>query len=316
MLPDGRAHVTAHITKFVMPGLKREARLRADVPGSNAFDSKAARKSWIARTSARRRASRFSPGMTKRMDATLARKYPPDDLFQDLPADGLVGERGIAPPPAVLLHFLGRGDKALRHLGKIRVGVVQAEDQATGPDPAQGELLRTQIILKHPIVARRLGVMDHPDRRKVADPYRQIVLGQHLVQPPRPLVPDGIEPAVDRTKRRVAKPGQEFIHRRHDIGVRIEGAAREADIDGMIFTKTTHQVLAPADHADRESAREALAIGHHVGAHAEIFLSAAGGEPEADEDLVKDQDDVALGADLPQRLEPGAVGPAFEIPAE
>src|SRR6266478_2327547 len=117
MLPDGRAHVTAHITKFVMPGLKREARLRADVPGIHVFDSKAARKTWIARTSARRRAPRFSPAMTENERAHLAGKYPPDDLFQDLPADGLVGERGIAPPPAVLLHFLGRGDKALRHLG-------------------------------------------------------------------------------------------------------------------------------------------------------------------------------------------------------
>src|SRR6266403_4531666 len=180
MLPDGRAHVTAHITKFVMPGLKRGARLRAEVPGIHVFDSTAAKKTWMVGTSARRRASRFSPAVTENERARLARKYPPDDLFQDLPADGLVGERSVAPPPAVLLHFLGRGAKALRHLGKIRVGVVQAEDQATGPDPAQGELLRTQIILKHPIVARRLGVMDHPDRRKVADPYRQIVLGQHL----------------------------------------------------------------------------------------------------------------------------------------
>src|SRR5712675_2153167 len=151
MPPDGRPQSSSC--------LKREARLRADVPA-----------------------------MAENERLRLAGKYPPDDLFQDSPADVLVGERSVAPPPAVLLHFLGGGDKALRHLGKIRVGVVQAEDQAAGPDPAQGELLCTQIILKHPIVARRLGVMDHPDRRKVADPYRQIVLGQHLVQPPRPLV--------------------------------------------------------------------------------------------------------------------------------
>src|SRR6267142_4542552 len=199
MPPEGRAH----ITKFVMPGL---------VPGIHVL---ASRKMWMTGTSARRRASRFSPVMAEQEASRSAKKYPREDLFQDLPADGLVGERGIAPPPAVLFHFLSRGDKAFRHLRKIRVGVVQAEDQATGPDPAQCELLEAQIILKHPIVAGRLGVMDHPDRRKVADPYRQIVLGQHLVQPPRPLIPDGIEPAVDRTKRRVAKPAQEFIHRRH-----------------------------------------------------------------------------------------------------
>jgi len=50
MLPDGRAHVTAHITKFVMPGLKREARLRADVPGIHVFDGTAAKKAWMAGT--------------------------------------------------------------------------------------------------------------------------------------------------------------------------------------------------------------------------------------------------------------------------
>ena len=94
--------------------------------------------------------------------------------------------------------------------------------------------------------------------------------------------------------------------------MRIEGAAGEADIDRVIFPETAHQVLAPADHAYRESSGEAFAIGHHVGAHAEIVLSAAGGEPEADEDFVEDQHDVALGADLPQRFQPRAVGGAIE----
>ena len=82
--------------------------------------------------------------------------------------------------------------------------------------------------------------------------------------------------------------------------MRIEGAAGEADVGGTIVAKTPHQILAAADHADRQATREALAVGHHVGADAEIFLGAAGGEPEADEDLVEDQDDAALGADLPQ----------------
>ena len=53
-----------------------------------------------------------------------------------------------------------------------------------------------------------------------------------------------------------------------------------------------------------------LAVGDHVGADAEIFLRAAGGEPEADEHLVEDQHDVALGADLAQRLQPFGVGGA------
>ena len=124
------------------------------------------------------------------------------------------------------------------------------------------------------------------------------MLGQPLVQPPRPLVPGLVESMIDRTKSRIVEPGQELIHRRHDVRMRIEGAAREADVDRAILAEAAHQILAPADRADRKSARQALAIGHHVGAHAEIFLRAAGGEPEADEYLVEDQHDVALGADL------------------
>src|SRR5713226_2250635 len=165
MPSDGRAH----IAKFVMPGL---------VPGIHVFNCTAARKTWMAGT---------SPAMTKKMDSTLAGKSSRQHLLQDLPADALVGERGVAPPPAVLLHLLGRRDKTLRYFSKIPLGVVQAENQAAGSDPAQCELLEAQIILKHPIVAGRLGVMDHPDRRQVADPHRQVALGQHVVQPPRPL---------------------------------------------------------------------------------------------------------------------------------
>src|SRR3984893_10499161 len=104
---------------------------------------------------------------------TAARSWRPSSrnhLLQDLPADALVGERSVTPPPAVLLHLHGGCDKALRHVRKIIVGVIQAEDQTTGPDPAQCELFRPQIVLKHPVIARRLGIMDHPDRREVGDP--------------------------------------------------------------------------------------------------------------------------------------------------
>src|SRR5258706_16006595 len=92
------------------------------------------------------------------------------------------------------------------------------------------------------------------------------------------------------------EPAENLIHRRHDVRVRIECTAREADINGVIFTEAAHQIPAPADHAHGESSCQALAIGHHVGAHAEILLRTACGEPEADEYLVEDQDDIALGA--------------------
>src|SRR5260370_22766279 len=142
-----------------------------------------------------------SPAMTKR-DSALAR-FSRQYLCQDLPADGFVGEASVAPPPAVLLHLLGGGGKAIGNFRKIRVGIIQAEDKPTGADPAQRELLKAQIILKHPIVARRLGIMDHHDRSEVADRDRQILRGQPFVQPPPPLLPDLIEPVLDRAKRRI-----------------------------------------------------------------------------------------------------------------
>src|SRR3984893_19075816 len=76
----------------------------------------------------------------------LARKSAGDRFLEDLPADLLVGEGSVAPPPAILLHFLRRGHEALRHLGKIRIRVVQADDQAASANPAQCEPFRPKVI--------------------------------------------------------------------------------------------------------------------------------------------------------------------------
>ena len=140
----------------------------------------------------------------------------------------------------------------------------------------------------------------------------QIVRGQPLVQRLGAAVPGLVEPLIDGIEVRAGEAAEEFIHRRHDVGMRIEGAAGKADVGGAVVAKAPHQILAAADHADRKPAGEALAVGHHVGADAEIFLRAAGGEAEADEDLVEDQDDAALGADLAQLLQPFAIGRTIE----
>src|SRR5262249_53812536 len=81
-----------------------------------------------------------------------------NDLTQDAAPDRLVGERRIGPPPAILLHRLGGPDEPLGHRLEVRVREVEAEDQARGADPAQGQPLGPQVILQHPTVARRLGV--------------------------------------------------------------------------------------------------------------------------------------------------------------
>src|SRR3954470_16021525 len=75
------------------------------------------------------------PAMTDVRDGLRAKP-----LVQDLPEnpalDGLVGLRRIVPPPAVALHFLRRRDEAVGDFAEIGVGVVQAENQAAGADPA------------------------------------------------------------------------------------------------------------------------------------------------------------------------------------
>src|SRR3982074_1950533 len=94
--------------------------------------------------------------------------------------------------------------------------------------------------------------------------------------------------------------------------MRVESAAGKADVGGAVITKTPHQFLAAADHADGKAAGEALAVGDHVGLNAKVFLGAAGGQAKADEHLVENQNDATLGADLPKLLQPVAIGGAVE----
>ena len=140
----------------------------------------------------------------------------------------------------------------------------------------------------------------------------KILRRQPRVQRLGAAVPGLVEPLVDGIEVRAGEAAEEFIHRRHHIGMRIEGAAGKADVGGAVVAEATHQVLAAADHADGEATREALAVSHHVGANAEIFLGAAGGEAEADEDFIEDQHDAAFGADFAQLLQPFRVSRAIE----
>src|SRR6266700_4282080 len=76
-------------------------------------------------------------------DASGARKVAPprqavrDHLLEDAAPDRAVGGRRIAPPPAVLLHGARRGDETVCYGLEVGVRIVEAEDQATGADPAQ-----------------------------------------------------------------------------------------------------------------------------------------------------------------------------------
>ena len=95
----------------------------------------------------------------------------------------------------------------------------------------------------------------------------------------------------------------------------VEGAAGKAEVGRAVLAEALHQVLATADHTDRQAAAQRLAVGHQVGLDAEELLRAAGRQAEAHEHLVEDQHDAALGADLAQLLQPGGVGSAVEARA-
>ena len=73
------------------------------------------------------------------------------------------------------------------------------------------------------------------------------------------------------------------------------------------------QMSATGDHAHRQAAPEGLAVGDHVGLHAEVLLRTPRGEPEAGEHLVEDQHDAALGADLAQPAQPVGIGGAVGV---
>ncbi len=167
--------------------------------------------------------------------------------------------------------------------------------------------------MQHPVVARRLRVAHGPDRRHVRDLDRQPFRAQAAVEPLGARVPDLVEIDVMCTRLRRLEKLQELVHRRHHVGMGVEGAAGEADVGRPIVPEALHQLLAPTHDPDRQPAAERLAVGDDIGADAEIFLRTAGSQTEAEEDLVEDQDDAALAAHLAQLLEPIGVGGAVEM---
>ena len=105
------------------------------------------------------------------------------------------------------------------------------------------------------------------------------------------------------------------MHRAHDVRMRIERAAREADVGRTVLAIAAHQLSATAQHTHRQSAAQALAISDQIGFHAEICLRAVGTQTEAHHHLVHDQHDAAARADLAQFLQPCRVRRVVEMRA-
>ena len=94
-------------------------------------------------------------------------------LLQDAPADSLVGEPSVTPPPAIRIHLPRRSDDALHHFGEVGIGVVEAEDEAPAANPAQGQPLGTHVVLEHPVVAPWPREGHGPDGGQVGHPQGQ-----------------------------------------------------------------------------------------------------------------------------------------------
>ena len=128
-------------------------------------------------------------------------------------------------------------------------------------------------------------------------------------------VPGLVEALVQRLHRLAVEAFEKRLHRAHHVRMRVEGAAREADVGRAVFAKALHPARTPAHHADRQATGHCLAIGHEVGLHAEVLLCAARREAKADEHLVEDQRDAALGAHRAQLAQPARVAIAIEVRA-
>ena len=94
--------------------------------------------------------------------------------------------------------------------------------------------------------------------------------------------------------------------------MRIERAAREADVRRLVVAVALHPLRTATDDSDRKAAAERLAVGHKVCVDAEVLLCATHRETEAEEHFVEDQHDAARRAHGTQSLEPLRVGSLVE----
>src|SRR5262249_34521976 len=111
-------------------------------------------------------------------------------------------------------------------------------------------------------------------------------------------VPDDIEISVALLHLARFEALEKLMHRPQHVGMRVEGSARKGNVGGSIVAVTFHQLATAAEHAGRQTTPQRLAVSHHVGLNAEVFLGAAVGETKAGEDFVEDEDDVSVAADV------------------
>ena len=94
---------------------------------------------------------------------------------------------------------------------------------------------------------------------------RQLCGAQASIQVRGAPAPERVKVAVKRSDGLALQGLQEFIHCAHHVGMRVEGAARKAHVDGAFLVIASHQVASTAHHSHGQSTAEGLAVGHEVG---------------------------------------------------
>ncbi len=188
----------------------------------------------------------------------------------------LLVELRIGPPPAVALHLLGRRHDSVGDRGEIRFRVIQAEDQASGAHPAQGQARRRAGSIEASSYSPTAA--DNRRSRSWTDwpraPAASAAASRSFSRRARAFQTSS-RPRYRARTGSLSSLVEEFVHGTHHVGMRIERAARKANIRRTIIAKSPHQLVLAANHANRQSAGNGLAVSHHVGAHAEVFLRAA-----------------------------------------
>ena len=165
-----------------------------------------------------------------------------------------------------------------------------------------------QIVLQQPVVTPRLLKHHGPYAFHATHPHRHAGFLQALVQLCLAAVPGGRGIGIHRLHFGRFDVVQKHIHGAHHIGVCVKGAAREGDVARAVIAKALHPAALPADHAHWQAAAQGLTVGHHIGAHAKIFLRAAIGQAKAQKHLIQNQRNAFFGTHLTQGVQPLTVG--------
>ena len=115
-------------------------------------------------------------------------------------------------------------------------------------------------------------------------------------------VPTCIQVLVNSVHFRRVNFFQKDRHGPHHMGVCIESTTCKTNVCGSFWSKPLHQISATTHHAHGKAAAQCFAIGHHIGLHTKIGLSAAFGQSETQKNFIKNQHNATLGTDLPKGL--------------